>query len=406
MKFIKKYSTILFAGSLLGFLGYQYITNSSVKAHTIEASADAPIKIKNTVIRYADTNTVNAQRLITSLDSFYRLQVKAGFNGSVLIGHEGKIIYERYFGVADKSTGRAINANTSSQLASTSKPFTATAILWLHQSKYLNINDPVNKYLKGFPYDNITIKMLLNHRSGLADYTKMGNGIWKSKTPMYNPNLLTYIENSKPRLNFTPDTKFQYSNTNYALLASLVEEVTGMSFKKFMKDFIFEPLGMKNTFVYDPNEAPPVPITKSYRANYAIFEENFQDGIYGDKGIYSTPQDMYRWDQSFYNNALLDNKTLLASYSGYSNETAGKRNYGLGWRMIEEPNYKIIFHNGWWHGNNTVFYRFVGDNFTIIVLGNRYNPKIYQQPGGINNVIKKDGSLKIEWNEATDEVTE
>lgn len=405
MKFIKKYSAILFAGSLMSFLGYQYISKSA-NAKTNNAQPVGNPKAKAFNIVYADTNTIQAQNLIASLDSYYNIQKKAGFNGSVLIGHEGKIIYERYFGYADKPAGKMLNAKTSSQLASTSKPFTATAVLWLHQSKYLNINDPVQKYLKNFPYENITVKMLLNHRSGLMDYTKMGTTIWKSKSPMYNDDLLAYFANNKPRLNFTPDTKFQYSNTNYAFLANIIEEVTGTTYKKFMKEFIFDPLGMKNTFVYDPSENTPVPITKSYRANFSIFEENFQDGIYGDKGIYSTPQDMYRWDQSFYNNALLNNTTLLAAYTGYSNETAGKKNYGLGWRMIEEPTYKIIFHNGWWHGNNTVFYRFVGDNFTIVVLGNKYNPKIYQQPGGINNIIKKDGSLKIEWNEATEEITE
>lgn len=106
----------------------------------------------------------------------------------------------------------------------------------------------------------------------------------------------------------------------------------------------------------------------------------FADGVYGDKGVYSTVQDMYKWDQSFYQNVLLSNETLEMAYGPCSFEKPGVKNYGLGWRMLCFPNGdKIIYHNGWWHGNNTVFYRFIKDNFTIIILGNKYNNNIYRQ---------------------------
>ncbi len=400
-KLKKKVVSYLLATSLLGFVGYQFVFHTAASASFFQQAASQGEKPKKDVskIVYADTNNAEYRQLIRSLDSFYAIQVKGGFNGSVLIGHEGKVIYERYFGMADQRLGIKLGPKTPSQLASTSKPFTATAILWLHQSKYLNIDEPVAKYLKGFPYPNITITMLLNHRSGLPDYTKMGSAIWPSKAPMYNVHLLQYFINKKPKLRFAPNTAFQYSNTNYALLASIIEEVTHMPYKKFMKEMIFEPLGMHHTYVFDPAEGFQPQSTVSYRANFSVFENNFQDGIYGDKGIYSTPQDMYRWDQSFYAYSLLNERTLRMAYNGYSGTGTGKKNYGLGWRMMEDEKYKIIYHNGWWHGNNTVFYRFIADNFTIIVLGNKYNTRIYQHPKGIYPIFAKNSDIKIEWEE-------
>jgi CubicO group peptidase (beta-lactamase class C family) len=105
----------------------------------------------------------------------------------------------------------------------------------------------------------------------------------------------------------------------------------------------------------------------------------FADGVYGDKGIYSTPQDMYRWDQSFYKYTLLNSATVDLAYGPCSFERPGIRNYGLGWRMLCFPDgNKVIYHNGWWHGNNASFIRLLNEDACIIVLGNRQNRNIYK----------------------------
>lgn len=352
-------------------------------------------------INQTDTATPEFRAIIQRLDSFYAQQVKTGFNGSVLVGYKGQVLYERYLGYCNYSTGELLCPESPSQLASTSKPFTATAILWLHQEKYLDIDKPVKHYLKKFPYPDITITMLLNHRSGLQDYVKTGTRYWNSGKTMYNEDLLNILATHKPKLLFKPNTRFQYSNTNYALLAMVVEEVAAMHFKDFMKKFIFDPLGMKQTYVYDPADKHPELAAVSYRSNWRIHEDNFADGVYGDKGIYSTVQDLYIWDQSFYNNVLLNDKTLKMAYSGYSFEKPGIKNYGLGWRITEYVDgYKIVYHNGWWHGNNTVFYRFIQDNFTIIVLGNKYNTKIYGHAKSIYDIMKMNtDNNNLEWEE-------
>jgi len=236
--------------------------------------------------------------------------------------------------------------------------------------------------------------MLLNHRSGLPDYLHwMPKYIKNTRTPVYNKQMLSLMAANKPPLEFKPDSRFKYSNTNYATLASVIEAVSGLPYKDFMKRYVFDPLGMKHTFVFDPADGLPDDATISYKQSWVRDPVMFADGVYGDKGIYSTPQDMYRWDQSFYQNRLLDNETMELAYGPCSFEKPGIKNYGLGWRMLCYPDgYKVIYHNGWWHGNNTCFYRFVKDNFTIIVLGNRYNSAIYRQPPVLQSIVKNTDS--------------
>jgi CubicO group peptidase (beta-lactamase class C family) len=382
------------------FVACQTVTEQ--KAHGRPPLAPPDNKYSTVKLNISDTTSPEAIATIRRLDSFYHVQVRAGFNGSVLIGYQGRVLYERYFGYCNKEEDIALCAQSPSQLASTSKPFTATAILWLHQNRYLNIDDPVKKYLKDFPYPDITVKMLLDQRSGLPDYLHFATNYWKNAPIKSNEDLYQLFIKVKPRLEFKPNARFKYSNSNYALLARVLEEVTEMSYPKFMKEFIFEPLGMTQTFVYDPQGPKPEKIAISYKYNWRREPDMFADGIYGDKNIYSTVRDMYRWDQSFYHHALLNEKTLRMAYAGYSPDMRGVKDYGLGWRMMDFPDgYKIVYHNGWWHGNNTVFYRFIQDNFTIIVLGNKYNNNIYRQARAIYNIVQHTAGERSgpEWEE-------
>ncbi len=357
-----------------------------VKANPVDGlkkSVSAPLE-------YEDTTTLEYKRLVTRLDSFYNVQKRVGFNGSVLIGYKGKVLYERYYGFANREQQVLLQPNSASQLASVSKTFTAAAILFLNEKKYLSIDQKVKTYLPTFPYENITVKMLLNHRAGLPDYLKWVPVYRKdTRIPMTNDMVLEMFARHKPALEFKSDTRFKYSNSNYAILASIIEAVTEMKYPEFMQQYIFSPLGMNNTFIYNPKTGLPAGNAISYKANWVREPDMFADGVYGDKGIYSTVRDMYRWDQSFYKNILLNNETIEMSYGPCSFEKKGVKNYGLGWRMFCYDNgNKIIYHNGWWHGNNTVFYRFVQDNFTIIILGNRYNSSIYRQAKVLYSIVK------------------
>lgn len=366
--------------------------DDSAKANPPKKLNDVRKKANTTSALSYDTTSSESQRIIASLDSFYAVQVRHGFNGSVLIGRRGKVIYERYFGYANRESRQKLAPNSSSQLASTSKTFTSAGILYLYENKLLDINDPVTKYLKNFPYSGVTIKMLLDHRSGLPDYLKFTSRYKKdTRTPITSDDVIDMMVRYRPAAESRPNTRFKYCNTNFVVLARIIEEVTEIPYANFMKTYFFEPLGMNNTFVYNPDHGLPTNATISYKATWAREPDMFADGVNGDKGIYSTVRDMYRWDQSFYDNTILSNETIEMAYGPCSFEKPGVKNYGLGWRMLCYPNgNKIVYHNGWWHGNNTVFYRFINDrdNMTIIILGNKYNSGIYRQAPAVYGIVK------------------
>ena len=350
---------------------------------------EEPVKSGPPVLLY-DTMSAQKQEIIAKLDNYYRTQVRAGFNGSVLVGLNGHIIYERYFGYSNRERKMTLTPNSSSQLASVSKTFTSAAILYLYEHKYLNIDDLVQRYLPEFPYPKITLRMLLDHRSGLPDYTK-----WvpiynhDMETPITNEDMIALMVKHVPAVESRPNTRFKYCNTNFAILARVVEKVTDMTYYEFMDKFIFKPLGMNHTFIYNPQRGLPGDAAISYKFNWRREPDMFADGVFGDKGIYSTVEDMYRWDQSFYQNKILSNEIIEMAYGPCSFEKKGIKNYGLGWRMLCYPNgNKVIYHNGWWHGNNTSFYRFIKDNMTIVVLGNKFTNSIYHQAPVIFSTVK------------------
>jgi CubicO group peptidase (beta-lactamase class C family) len=358
-------------------------------AHTPGGKLGDPVKPGGSMLIY-DTLGEHRRAMIEQLDQYYRGQVRAGFNGAVLVGYKGKVIYERYFGLSNRERRIPWDYNSSSQLASISKTFTGAAILYLYEHKQINIDYPVQHYIPGFPYPHISVKMLLSHRSGLPDYTHWVPSYMKdTRTPITNDKVVELMIKHKPRPEAKPDKKFKYCNTNFVLLSKIIENVTGMPYADFMTKYIFQPLGMNNTFVYGPSHGLPANATISYRYNWTREPDMFADGVTGDKGIYSTVQDMFRWDQSFYNRTLLSNEAIELSYGPCSFEKPGIKNYGLGWRMLCYPNgNKIIYHNGWWHGNNTSFYRLIKENMTIIVLGNKFNKNIYRQAPVIYGIVK------------------
>lgn len=320
------------------------------------------------------------QQQLELSDFFSRKLLRTGFNGAMLVAKKGVVIFEQYHGVEDYRSKMLVGESSSFQLASVSKTFTAMGILYLMERGQLTLEDTVQMYFPDFPYMGITIRMLLNHRSGLPNYLYFCDSLWRDKeTFMTNDELLRLMVQHKPPVQHQPNTHFQYCNTNYMLLASIIERVSSKKYADFMRQTFFDPLGMTNTFVYDPAGTPRPHQTISHKYNGKAEPDTFLDGVVGDKGIYSTAQDMLKWDQALYSGNLFKEATLEEAYKPYSNEKPGIRNYGLGWRLMVYPEGgKIVYHNGWWHGNNTVFYRFIQDTTTLIILGNKYDRAIYQ----------------------------
>lgn len=312
------------------------------------------------------------------IKNFYEKKLlRSGFNGGILVAKKGQIIFEDYHGLFNLKKKDSLNAHSSFHLASVSKTFTAMAILKLAELGKLSINDDVKKYFPDFPYDNVTIQLLLNHRSGLPNYVHFMESLgWDRKQVCSNEDVLAYLIKFKPPVTSRPDTHFAYCNTNYALLGLIIEKASGKSYADFLQEQFFTPLQMTDTYVYSLKDSATAMPSYDWRGREEPF--TFLDCGIGDKNIYSTPRDLLKWDQALYTNQIFTPQTLEAAFTPYSHEKPGVRNYGYGWRMNVYPNgKKVIYHNGWWHGNNTVFIRMIQDSVTIIVLGNKYNRLIY-----------------------------
>ncbi|MEP6751033.1 MAG: serine hydrolase domain-containing protein, partial [Bacteroidota bacterium] len=148
------------------------------------------------------------------------------------------------------------------------------------------------------------------------------------------------------------------------------------NFPNYLQQTFFLPLQMKHTFLFNSLDTSKVNPSYDWRGRQIPL--GFLDGVYGDKNIYTTPRDLLKWDRALTGGKLFTRQTLEQAYTPYSNEKAGVKNYGLGWRMNIFPNgKKTIYHNGWWHGSNAAFLRLLPDSVAIIVIGNKYNSNIY-----------------------------
>ncbi len=327
------------------------------------------------------------QKLLSGIQNWYDTFIaRSNINGAVMVAKNGHIIFEKYKGFNPLKSKDSITAHTPFHIASVSKTFTAMTVLKLQEEGKLNIEDSLQKYFPNFNYEGVTIKTLLNHRSGLPNYLYFMEKLWTDKSRFItNKDILDYLINYKSSLENigTPDKKFSYCNTNYALLALVIEKVTGTSYPEYLKQTIFSPLKMEDSFVYTP--ADSLRITPNYDYRGTEIPLNYLDNVYGDKNIYSTVKDLFKWDQLLGSNQFLNAASLALAYTPYSNEHPGIKNYGLGWRMDIFPNgKKMIFHNGWWHGNNASFIRLLDEDVSIIVLNNRYSNSVYKTKYLIN----------------------
>ena len=300
-------------------------------------------------------------------------------NISFLVAKDGQIIYENYAGFGDVRKKTPITSETPIHIASVSKVITATAVLKLINAGKIELDQKVNSILTKFPYPEVTIKNLLSHRSGMRNYAYFTDDrkIWDNHKIMSNQDILNIMITKKIGLESKTNTRFQYCNTNYAMLALIIEKVSGKSYPEAMKSMIFFFFLMKHTFVFDYKKDKNV-ITPSYKVGGMQIAFDFLDAIYGDKNIFSTPQDLLLFDMATNSKYFLNPELRNQIYKGYSNEHKGQKNYGLGIRMINfETGQNFYFHNGWWHGNMSSYVTLKKENVTIIALTNKSMKSVY-----------------------------
>ncbi len=299
------------------------------------------------------------------------------FNGQFLVAKNGKVLFIRSKGFSNIRENKRMTLNTPMHVASVSKVATALAVLRLVSQKQIFLDSDVRWYLPDLPYKGITVRMLLNHRSGIPYYGYFTTQTWDLGKTLYNRNILKLLKKYKFPLNFSPDTKFAYSNTNYALLALIIEKVTNQSFPRAMQTLVFEPLKMKNTFILD-RSTNLSKICQSYNSAKKLEEFDYLDAVYGDKNMYTTALDLLQMDKGTYSEKFLPDSLRKQMFKGYSYEHPGKSNYGLGMRLKEEVGKDTyFFHSGWWHGNTACFTTLRNDTICIIALSNVYSQKVW-----------------------------
>ncbi|MBK0370072.1 serine hydrolase domain-containing protein [Flavobacterium agrisoli] len=301
-------------------------------------------------------------------------------NGGFLVAKNGQVIFEKYNGYANRSKKTDITKDTPLHIASVSKVLTATAVLKLVDANKIQLDQKVNTILKTFPYPEVTVRMLLNHRSGMRQYsyfTDRNKEIWDRHNQLTNADILNIMATKDIGLEYKTGTRFMYCNTNYAMLALIIEKTTGLTYPVAMKEMIFKPLGMKNTYVFDFEKDKKTAVP-SYKGNNVQIGWDYLDSVYGDKNIYSTPRDLLKFDRARNSPEFLNKNLRKQIYVGYSNEHKGRKNYGLGIRMINwETGQNFYFHNGWWHGNTSSYITLQKENVTIIALSNKFTRTTY-----------------------------
>ena len=305
--------------------------------------------------------------LPAKIDSIVNTIIPKDFNGGILVAKDDSVIYEKYV-----SYKHEVNKHTAFDIASITKPFTAAAILKLMEDGKVDIDAPVKKYLPKFPYDDITVKMLLTHRSGLMDYLNFIDGSgWDKSINVTNNDLLDIIADNKGKVQINkPGTVYRYSNTNYSLLALIVEKASGKSYANYLDLTFFMPLGMKDSYVVDINNFARS--TQSYYRNGTEYQLRYLDLIYGDKCIYSSTDDLKKWDTALRHGKVLSKQTMeLAQRTIGEGTIAFNSSYTMGWKKIASSSGKeFLYHDGWWAGNRALLIRLVDENVVIVVLSN------------------------------------
>ena len=311
---------------------------------------------------------------------FTNLKKKTTFNGTVLFAEKGRIILEKSYGVANLRTRKGeLNTDDVYQLSSVSKMFTAEAIMILKTRGLIDYDADIKTYIPEFPYDGITTRMLLTHRSGLSRYETLADNNWPDKrVPFTNNDMIDYYVKYHPDPYFRPDNGFHYCNVNYAMLATIVERVSGKSFVDFMHDDVFEPIGMHASYIYD---MPTDTMVSMYLPNcvqgYYIgrrrprqAQNEYLNGVKGDKIMFSNVGDMYRFKLAIdYGLLVPDTIQAEAFVPGSPKYSKRKDNYGFGWRISRKyPN--CYYHYGWWKGYRSFFIFDKANDRTIIVLTN------------------------------------
>jgi CubicO group peptidase (beta-lactamase class C family) len=331
---------------------------------------------------------------------------------AVLVIQHGKVLFKKGYGLANLKERTPIRVETTFELASMSKTFTGTAICMLHDQGKLKFDDPVRKYISELPEHDkknpLRISHLLHHTSGLPDYTRWDEP--KGRHPKYVDNedyvhlIAEKPKRVKPR--FKPGDKYEYSNTNYLLLAVIAARITKRSFGEFMDEEIFKPVGMKHTWIYErPGSHRKHPTLGDVNAlGYEKDEKGAWDASWGappfrdetmltcgDGSVWTSIEDLIQWDGAVRGGRLVKPETWKEALTPSKTHDGKTNEYGCGWGLELDGKGRVTAfrHNGSWGGFRTKYTRNLEKDRTIIVLSNRGDFKTDEVCNAIASVVEK-----------------
>ncbi len=328
--------------------------------------------------------SANAEAVNSKIDALF-----ADFNrpdvpgASVTVIQDGKILHAKGYGLANVEERIPCTPETNFRLASLTKQFTAMSILILADRKKLTLDESLIDFFPEFPScgKQISVRHLLSHTSGLIDYEDVipaGTTI-----PVLDRDVLRLLL-KQDKTYFPPGSKFRYSNSGYSLLSLIVEVRSGMPFAQFLKKNIFEPLKMNNSLAYEQGFSTIPNRAYGYTASgngFTRTDQSLTSSVLGDGGIYTSVNDLFRWDQALYTTKLVGEKWLkLAFAPGVLSTDFPNSHYGFGWYVGSYRGLREIWHYGETRGFTTRIARFPEKKFTLVILTNRNDAKISELP--------------------------
>jgi CubicO group peptidase (beta-lactamase class C family) len=316
------------------------------------------------------------------LDNYIKSYVDLDlFRGAVLVAKDGKILLCKAYGMANVELDVPNKIDTKFRLGSITKQFTAMAIMQLKEKGFLDLQDPLSKYIPDYPNgDKITIHHLLSQTSGIPEIFSI-EGVSKKTVKTHTLEKLISRFKDKP-LDFNPGEKFAYSNSNYMLLTYIIEKVSGKKYETFLKENIFEPLNMKDTGYDDYNR-----IIKNRASGYSLYNGELENADYVDMSfpsgagaLYSTVKDLYLWDQALYTDKLVSQESIKKIFTPYidSSNSIPKTEYGYGWFIQSSPHGKLVSHGGQINGFSAFISRYIENKVCIIILSNFAYTSVWQ----------------------------
>ncbi|MFC1725455.1 serine hydrolase [candidate division KSB1 bacterium] len=327
----------------------------------------------NIFILIISASILSAQTMQSKFEEYLTgSQNVLNFSGNVLVMKEGKVLFEKGYGMADISASRPNSPKTRFLIGSITKQFTAAAVMQLSEKKLLDINDPIVKYFPDYPKpaaDKVNIYHLLTHTSGIANLTDLP-GIEEKWTKPADPEEVLSMFKDIP-LQFEPGSEWQYSNSNYYLLGLVIEKVSGEKYGEYLQKHIFEPLGMKNTGY--PSGLMKVP---GLATGYSFDSDNdpvpaevlHSSWPYSGGGLYSTVGDMAKWDRGLRDGTVLSNESLSQIFNPV--KTSFGFGYGFGWEIDTLYGHQMASHGGLINGFYSHFLRFLDEPFCVVAFSN------------------------------------